>query len=960
MSYGAEPEEPIVEIVVTGTRLGSANNSSPSPITVLDSEELQRQGTPRVEDLVNTLPQINSTLNLGADGAAVAPLTGTATADLRGIGALRTLVLINGRRTAPGDAYNPSSDLNTIPSVLVKRVEVLTGGASAIYGSDAISGVVNFVLDTNFTGFKVDVQGSINRGSNDRGDLQAIARSAGYSPRSGSIYDGGTQDVSAVFGQDVFDGKGHVTAYAGYRRASETTGASRDYGACTLIETGSTLQCLGDNTTALGQFVPGNGNQLTLDTANGHAFRPLAAGDLYNPAPYQDLQRPDTRIIAGAFASYKFSDAASLYGEAQFMNDKTTQGFDPSGTTPTGAALNVYGINCNNPLLSASQVNDLCTSAGLGPLDTAQVGIGRRNLEGGRRTDEFVHNSYRMVLGLKGAISEPWSYDVSLVYGRLNEHETLSNDVSVSDVANALNVVNVNGVPTCQSVVDGTDPACVPYNIFQVGGVTPAAASYISGRGTQSGYVERTIANVQLIGDLSHYGIVSPLAHSGVGIAAGAEYRVEGIHYHPNEAYLNADLVSTPPTRATDGTFRVAEVFSELKVPLIQDRPFAKELVLNLSDRYAHYLPQGNVNAYGIGLEWAPIEAFRLRGSVSRAVRAPTAFELYTPQVLFQTPFVDACAGPTPIASAAQCANSGVTAAQYGHIASQSAVNALVGGNPQLKPETADTVTAGIVLTPLSNVLFSADYWRIKANKFISNVPAQLALPSCLNTGNPFNCALIQRDANGSLSTGLGAGAGRVLSTRYNTGSYGNSGIDFEGRYNLSLKSFAAAAGSLEFSFTGSIALDNPIAVTPGTAPVDCTDLYGPTCSTVGPTTPVPRWRHRLRMTWETPSTFEVSLNWRHVGRLNSEFTSSNPNLSNPANIFPGEAYIAAYDYFDLETGMDVTDHIHVKLGINNVADKRPPVIGLINNPLLVNGNMAAGVYDVLGRYMFLGLTAKY
>jgi iron complex outermembrane recepter protein len=257
-------------------------------------------------------------------------------------------------------------------------------------------------------------------------------------------------------------------------------------------------------------------------------------------------------------------------------------------------------------------------------------------------------------------------------------------------------------------------------------------------------------------------------------------------------------------------------------------------------------------------------------------------------------------------------------------------------------------------------MLFSADYWRIKANKFISNVPAQLALPSCLNTGNPFNCALIQRDANGSLSTGLGASAGRIVSTRYNTGSYGNSGIDFEGRYNLSLRSIAPKAGSLEFSFSGSIALDNPINVTPGTSPVDCTDLYGPTCSTVGPTTPVPRWRHRLRTTWESPAGVEVSLNWRYIGRLNSEFTSSNPNLYNPSNIYAIDSHIAAYSYLDLETGIDATEHIHISLGINNVTDKRPPVIGLVSNPLLVNGNMAAGVYDVLGRYLFAGVTVKY
>src|ERR1700731_5365031 len=202
--YGPEPDEGMVEIVVTGTRLGSANTTSPSPIAVLDAEELQRLGTPRVEDLVNSLPQINSTLNLGANGAAVAPLTGTATADLRGIGSFRTLTLINGRGAAPGDAYNPSADLNTVPSILVKRVEVLTGGASAIYGSDAIAGVVNFILDTNFTGFKLDAAGASNRGSNDRGDLQAIQQASGVTPPTGRVYDGASEDVSAVFGRDLF------------------------------------------------------------------------------------------------------------------------------------------------------------------------------------------------------------------------------------------------------------------------------------------------------------------------------------------------------------------------------------------------------------------------------------------------------------------------------------------------------------------------------------------------------------------------------------------------------------------------------------------------------------------------------------------------------------------------------------------------------------------------------------
>src|ERR1700736_6600032 len=198
---GGEGEEPVVQVVVTGTHLGSANTSSPTPVVVLDSEELLHLGTPRAEDLLNSLPQVNSGLTLGANGASVAPLTGTAPADLRGIGAFRTLVLINGRRTAPGDPINPSADLNTVPSALMKRVEVLTGGASAIYGSDAVAGVVNFILDSDFTGLKIDLEGGVNQDSNDRGALQSIERASGVNPPTGTVYDGVNSDVSLVFGQ---------------------------------------------------------------------------------------------------------------------------------------------------------------------------------------------------------------------------------------------------------------------------------------------------------------------------------------------------------------------------------------------------------------------------------------------------------------------------------------------------------------------------------------------------------------------------------------------------------------------------------------------------------------------------------------------------------------------------------------------------------------------------------------
>jgi iron complex outermembrane receptor protein len=960
-----EDASPLQEVVVTGSHFKTPNESSPSPVVVVGNEELQHMGTARAEDLLNSLPQANVGLSLAANGAGVAPLTGTATVDLRGIGAFNTLVLMNGRRLNPGDSINPSADLNTIPTAMVKRVEVLTGGASSIYGSDAISGVVNFVMDTEFTGAKFDIEDSLNRGSNNRSDLQAIARASGVNPRTGTVYDGRTLDMSGVFGTDLFGEDGHVTAYAGYRRTSGVLASSRDFSACTLQETGPSYQCLLDGTTPDGQFVPnaGAGPSLTLDRATGNTFRAFDnAADSYNPAPFQTLQRPDRRYNAGVFARYNFSQRAQSYLEAQFSDDRTTVQYEPSGTTPTGAGLNVFNINCNNPLLSANQVDALCTQSGLGATDTAQVGIGRRNVEGGLRQDEFRHRSYRVLLGLKGDINPVWSYDVNAQYGNTDSHERITNDVSQLRLARSLNVVSVGGVPTCQSVVDGSDPSCVPYNIFSVGGVTPAALRYITEGGSQTGFARQTVIDGKVIGELGKYGIRSPMAEEGLNVAAGAEYRTQTISNLPDAAYTTGDLLVTGAARPTVGTYHVAEIFGEVRIPLIEKRPFAQSLTLDISDRYARYSPQGPANAFNFGAEWAPVDLMRFRGSVSRAVRAPNGHELFLSEVLSQFPLADPCANdPTtgvPAASAAACAHSGVTAAQYGKIPAANSFNQVTGGNPNLKPQTADTFTAGVVLTPSEwarNLIISADYWRIKIKHYIGSLSAGDTLNNCINTGDPIYCSLVLRDANGSLSVGNGSSAGRVIATGLNTGSFEMGGVDIDGHYVLDLH----GAGNITFSFTGSVALDNTIEVVPGLAPFDCTGFYGPTCTGEGPTSPIPKWRHKLRSTWEVNKGFEISLNWRHIGSLSSEQTSSNPHLAT-GTVYPVDSRIGSYEYFDIDTGIDLGSHLNLRLGVNNVLDRNPPVVGFNANPLLVNGNMLAAMYDTLGRYIFLGATLKY
>lgn len=959
-----EEDEKVHEIVVVGTRFVAFKNSTVSPVVTVDSSELAHQGTARAEDLLNSLPQLNAGLTDSANGAGVAPITGTATADLRGIGSFNTLVLMNGRRLQPGDSINPSPDLNAIPTALVKRVEVLTGGASSsIYGSDAISGVVNFVIDSYYTGGKVDVDYGLNRASNSNAFVQGIDRASGVEPRTGANYDGRNINLTGMYGTDLFGGDGHVVAYAGYRHTPAIYGSSRDFSACTLTETDTSYRCQLDGTTPAGQFVP-NGdaaNPLTIDAATGNSFRPFnLAQDGYNPAQFQTLARADRRYNAGMFGHYAIRSNVDAYVEATFSDDSTTVQYEPSGTTSTGAGLNTYGINCNSPLLSPAEVSALCTQYGLGAADVSQVGIGRRNIEGGFRDDEFRHRTYRVLFGLKGDLNDVWNYDVNAQWGNTDSHERLSNDISNTRLANALNVVNFNGTPTCQSVVDGSDPSCVPYNIFSAGGVTQGALNYIRANAGQDGYARQYDFGAQLVGNLGKYGIQSPYSKDGIGLSFGGEFRSQSISNQPDAAYLTGDLLTTGGARPTLGTYHVGEVFTEMRVPLLQERFMAESLTLSLSDRFAKYTPQGVANAYNFGLEWAPDDLVRLRGSLSRAVRAPNGHELFLSQLVQQFNFSDPCANdPTtgvPAATLEQCARTGVTAAQYGKIASSTNTNVLTGGNSNLKPQIADTVTAGVVLTPrvLDKTLsVSLDYWRIKINKYIGSLPANASLNNCLN-GETFYCPLIQRDATGSLSIGTGPTAGRIIATGLNTGSYEESGLDVDGRYVLNLN----RAGTLSFAFTGSVQLDNVIKTVPGLPAADCTDYYGPTCTGEGPTSPIPTWRHKLRTTWELGNGFDASLNWRHIGALKSEQLSPNPQLAT-GTAYPIDSQIPAYDYFDMDVGFDLGKHVSLRLGVDNILDKQPPLVGFNLNPLLVNGNMVAPMYDTYGRYLFVSLSAK-
>ncbi|WP_293905681.1 TonB-dependent receptor [Phenylobacterium sp.] len=971
----APSADEVSEVVVTGTRIPSPNLESVSPVTAIGSAELKAQGVTRVEDMINTLPQA-----FAAQGAALSNgSTGTATVNLRGLGATRTLVLIDGRRLMPGTPNTTggalSADLNFIPGALVQRVDVLTGGASAVYGADAVAGVVNFIMQKNFEGVRVDANYGIYQ-HNNSSDIADVVRTKARGAASPQFYqlpkhnvrDGEQSEVTLVIGVNAPDGKGNVTAYAGYRHVEPILQGNRDYSSCTLNSGDTFAQngCGGSGTA----FPARVGNQIVNPTGPGNTFRTRTGGDTYNFGPSNYYQRPDDRYVMGAFAEYEIQPWAKAYADLMFMDDTSTYQIAPGGVFTS-----TQSINCANPLVSAQEKALMPATAATGggncltnPGGTFTGTVSRRNIEGGGRQGRTEHTQYRYVIGLKGDLNDHWNYDFYMQYGRVEFQQVVTGFFRSSAIAKSLNVVNVNGVPTCASVVDGSDPACVPYNIFSLGGVTTAARKYLETPSTQAGNLAERVVNLSIGGDLTDYGIKSPWAQDGVGVSVGAEYRREQLDYAADFISSSGDLAGSgganPPV---NGSYDVYELFGEARVPLITDMPFVKKAQLELAYRYSDYSSSGTTSTYKIAGDWQIVDDLRLRGSYQRAVRAPHVLELFSPQNVVLDGTQDPCAGLSPgdpkVATCAAIFK--LTTAQVLAIEKNPApqYNGQIGGNPNLKPETSDTFSFGFVATPtfLPGFNLSADYFDIKVKDYINNVGADVIITRCVNTSNPFFCNLVHRDAQGSLFL---SNQGFIQDTTLNTGALRTKGIDINASYRTDLDRFGLEnMGGITLSFVGTYLDQLKTQVLPGDKFYDCAKLYGTVCGT-----PNPQWRHKMRLTWATPFEYGdwikgvgLSVQWRHFDKVTLDAYDKDPQLNNTGIQYASDRTLSSRDYIDMTATWTVRNTIKFRAGVNNVFDRDPPLVGQSNCPAGVcNGNTFPQVYDSFGRYAFIGLTADF
>jgi outer membrane receptor protein involved in Fe transport len=953
------------EILVTGSRIPSTNAIATSPVTTIGNVEFDIRGTTRVEDLVNTLPQAFAAQGANTSNGA----TGTAQVSLRGLGANRTLVLVDGRRLQYGSAISSAPDLNQIPSALIERVDVLTGGASAVYGSDAVAGVVNFIMIKDFEGVRIDGQLSGYQHNNNNELAQSVLATRGFAPPEDGVFDGKGQEVTLIIGANTEDGRGNVTAYAGYRNNDAILQADRDYSACAF--NGGVITpanpngfgCGGSATTPNGTFATPTGTFTLDETGPGNTFRPSdvfinpLSADAFNFAPTNFYQRPDERYVLGAFAHYEVNEHLDIYSQAMFYDYTSDAQIAFSGTF-----FEATSINCDNPLLSAQQASIICGGDAGMPVSHT-VYIGKRLVEGLPRNDHIRLTSFRIVGGVRGEVFEGWNYDAFFQYANTHNAQQYQNDVSITNMNRALDVIDVGGVPTCRSVVDGSDPNCVPLNLWTIGGVTPAAVAYVSVPSFQDGDTFQYMGQATLTGDLGQYGFKSPWAEEGIGIAGGFEWRKDQLDYNPDALFQSGDLAGQGGTTpAVFGSIETTDFFVEAEIPLVSGMAFAEFLKFNGGYRHSDVSTSGGYSTWKLQGDWQVTPDIRVRGGWQRAARAANVIESFTPQQTGLTTLPtlpngqsDPCAGPTPFATLAQCMNTGVTAAQYGSIASSPAqqYNAIFGGNPNLRPEVSDTYTVGVVLTPEfvpGNLLLSVDYFDITVEDYIGIITPNTAITNCLATGDPAFCDLIQRDGAGTLWLQQ---SGRFLATNTNTGSLSTSGIDVNANYSFDLSEVGLGdAGGLSFDLVGTYLISYDIQELPLGPIVACEGTYGGTCASLATGGASPQWRHKLRTTWEMPIGVDMSVSWRMFTSVD-QFGVANPNPSvNRNHTLSGRHYI------DLAASYNVTETWNLRVGVNNLLDKDPPLT--TQTAGFANGNTYPQTYDAQGRYLFIGTTIDF
>lgn len=937
------------DIVVTGTRIARTRDSASVPIVTIQAQALQLAGATNSEDLLNSLPQFVPATTSGSNSLASATGTGAATLDLRGLGASRNLVLVNGRRYVFFDATQVT-DINAIPSALVERIEVVTGGASAVYGSDAIAGVVNYILRDDFEGLEARAQYNIDSRGN-----------------------GGTADITLSAGTNFDEGRGNVTISANYfnRQAigTEDRAFSREVLADVTIGGERVLGRGGSSFVPNGRFAGLPSSAAAIAAVPGLAAAYAAAGltgigvngfipdnsglsvrpysptaDAYNFLEDNFLRIPQKRWGFTALAHYDIADDITAFFEGAFTNNKTTVGFASSfvsASLPIEVSNPFIGSGLRNVLRLIDQ-NQTGAAANDGLVN---LGFNRRLREVGPRRNFDDRDAWRLMAGLRGDISGGENVFSALKWEAYYSYARSKNT--------QLQVGNVSISKFRQGILSGVGGAAPLVNPFGPN-ISRAGLDFITVSSTNVDITDLHVASANLSGTVFN------LPAGPVGFSAGGEYRSSSAVFRPDPLLAAGDIAGFNPITATNGKIDVWELYGELRVPLLSDVAFAKDLSVNAAARFSKYdLTQvGGVLTYQAGIDWQISSDFALGGQYQRAIRAPNVSEAFGGNRTFPVAATDPCA----LAGAATntvvrdlCVTTGVPVALVGNAAIQpnSQIPGLLGGNPNLNEEKSDTYTGGLILTPTfaPNFRMTVDYYNIKLTGAISPLAGGVnsILDLCYNqirNANSVACQAVSRNPiNGIIDTNF-----PVIALNENIGRIKTSGIDVQLNYRIE----TASAGRFDLSFAGNWV--DQFTVTPVQDLPDnkniCIGLFGPTCGE-----PKFEFKATSRLTWTTgPLSLSARHRWVDAVTLEDLALATRRGGMSPAASTVAVPRIASQSFVDLSFILDVNDNFDIWGGVNNLLDNSPPLLGTRQE----RNNTWPDTYDAIGTEFFLGVSAKF
>jgi outer membrane receptor protein involved in Fe transport len=960
----------LAEIVVSGTRIAVAGLNSSSPIYSVEAAQIEQLQQPEVEKIFRLLP-----ITLPADGQNTNNASnGAATIDLRGMGPQRNLIMMDGKRLTP---FNTGGQIDTqqIPTALIERIDIITGGASAVYGSDAVSGAINFIMKRDFEGIEID---------------------SNYSQTD--VGDGKIKNTNITWGANGADGRSNFVLNLNWSDREEILLGARTIGRLGIdSETGLNLDnyragrtpapaaagCGGPDSVAIG-----GGSPTTLPTRVAIAGGPPLGqfredGTLgadcseFNFNPYNYFQTPQKRFGGIAMGRFDLNETTEVYGRVSISSTDVNTQVAPSGyfASPAWTPL-------ANPFLTAQARSAIIAAAeagrtaidpmgvpaptvntagdfpnwrdlnGNGVVDAADdllISYRRRTVEVGPRSQDFNSDTWTLQFGVRGKFLEGWSYDLWAQRGEVEREITYDGYTNIAAFENAVNAVS-------RTQCRGGVPGCAPVNMFGgFGSITPEMASYIGVNAIETQRYEQTIAGATVAGSFEN--VKTAWTDKPLGVSVGLEYREEKGRHNPDAC------LRTPPasclggaggtTLPISGKFDVQEIFGEAILPLVADKVGMQSLDLELGYRFSDYTPSGANKTWKYGLNYRPVDSFLFRVMQQRAARAPNISEIASP---VRSTLSNVTLDPCSIANAmginatlaARCMSTGMTAAQVGTVEDIAAGQVASFAGTDLanlpKPELADTLTLGVVWTPsfegrVSNVSVALDYYDIDVQGVIGNFGAQEVLDGCYQFGLSDICRLIVR-VGGTLTL---PGAGLNQLTR-NLDYLRTEGVELGASFTLNLGN----AGKVRFDTNYNKYLTQEFQSLGVLGVTECLGLYGKTCGN-----PLPDTRWVQRANW-TKGPFDLALIWRHLGETQVEAAQRS------ATFDPFER-IDATDYIDLSAGWRFNDQVRARVGITNLTDEDPPAIGNATGSTATNvGNTFPAVFDPVGRVLSFSVVVTF